>query len=523
MPDATQMESSSDELGPVGALTRVSLDLRGVRPSPAEIEAAEAEGNDPAPWSARVDTYLHDPRFGGRVRDLFAGIYLTRQDAYPLEAADFGLTDPAAFVAAVGDEPLRVLSEIAEADLPYTDLVVADWTMANETLAAVAPVDYPDGARGWVRVRYTDERPSAGVLATNGLWWHYTTNRSNLNRGRANAISRILLCQDYLSRTLEFDRNVDLLDAASLADALHTNPGCVACHSTLDPLAAYLFGFYPSGRDAPADQATYHPDRELFWQTTSGVAPAYHGAPGDTLDDLGRQIAADPRLTGCVTEQVVGLLWGREPGVDDTAALVAHREAFLAGGTRLRTLFASVAEDAAYRTGVGVDGAFAAKMISVEQLGTTLEDLTGFRFTHLGYDLLGSDTYGVRTLAGGADGVYSTRPAPVPTATSVLVQARLTQAAVRYVAARDHADPASARLFTDIDFTETPATNVRPMVAQLQALRLRLHGARVEARGPEVADDLALWSDLYALDRDPEAAWAGVLSVLLRDPAFLFY
>jgi hypothetical protein len=505
----------------VGALTRLSLDLRGVRPTVAEIEAVEAEPIDAAAWSARVAAHLHDPRFGPRVRDLFAGIYRTRQDGYPYAAADFGVTDPAAFVAAVGDEPLRILSTLAEGDRPYTDIVTAEWTMANEYAAAAAPVDYPDGAVGWQVVRYTDGRPAAGILATNGLWWHYTTSNSNLNRGRANAISRVLLCQDYLTLPVTFDRSVDLLDSDAVADALTTNPGCVSCHATLDPLASYLYGFFPLGGDTAADAATWHAERTSLWRIATGVAPAYHGEPGESLADLGRQIAADPRLTTCVTEQVYEMLHGVE--AEDAGALLAHHRDLLAGGVTLRALFGSVAGAERYRSGRDGEGTYAAKMLSVEQLGTAVEDLTGFRFTHQGYDLLGSDTYGVRTLAGGADGVFSTRPATEPSATSVLVQARLAQAAAWYVAAHDRDHHDEARLFTLVDFTETPATGTPVMARQLQALRLRVLGERVAEGGPEITADLALWADLYSLDGDPVAAWAGVLSVLLRDPAFLVY
>ena len=182
--------------------------------------------------------------FPDRVRDLFATIYLTRMDYYYVTAADFGLSDQPGFVASVGEEPLRVLAKIAEDDLPYSDVVTADWTMADENIGRAFPTDYPADGTGWQQVHYTDGRPAAGVLSTNGLWWRYMTNTSNLNRGRANAISRIFVCNDYLSHPIEFDRDVNLLDSDALSDALKNNEGCVACHSTLDPLASYLFGFY---------------------------------------------------------------------------------------------------------------------------------------------------------------------------------------------------------------------------------------------------------------------------------------
>jgi hypothetical protein len=61
------------------------------------------------------------------------------------------------------------------------------------------------------------------------------------------------------------------------------------------------------------------------------------------------------------------------------------------------------------------------------------------------------------------------------------------------------------------------------MVAQIQALHLAVLGDSVAADGEEVAANLALWSELHIVERDTRAAWAGVLSVLLRDPDFLLY
>jgi hypothetical protein len=501
----------------VADLARLSLDLRGVRPTLAELEAAEADAGDPTEWSAAVDTFLRDPRFGPRVRDLFADIYRTRQDGYLYEADDYGLSDPADFVRSIGEEPLRMLSTVAEEDLPYTDIVRADWTVADAALAAMAPLDYPADATGWQRAHYTDGRPAAGILATNGLWWRYTTTLANAGRGRANALTRILLCHDALSRPVPFDRTLDLLDPAAVSDALDTNPGCVACHLTLDPLASFLYGFQPVPGDGPREAASYHPDREPNWASVTGVAPAYYGTPADGLADLAVLIADDPRLTTCVTQQVYAALEGREVTFEDTGPLVTHHAAFVDAGLTLRGLFRSIVEAAPYR------GEGRTKLLSVEQLGTTIEALTTFRFTHLGFDLLQSETYGVRSLADGVDGLYASRPNAVPTATAVLVHARVTQAAAAHVVAHDRADPATAALFTEVDFTETPASGRAAMVAQVQALRARVHGARVDADGEEVEADLALWSELYALDGDPADAWAGVLSVLMREPTFLLY
>ena len=107
--------------------------------------------------------------------------------------------------------------------------------------------------------------------------------------------------------------------------------------------------------------------------------------------------------------------------------------------------------------------------------------------------------------------------------TLVLVQERFAQAAANHVVAHDRDNPDDARLFSDIDFHETRKNGEAQMVTQIQSLHLRLFGRHVAADGPEVAANLALWEDLYEVSLTIEDAWAGLLTVLLRDPDFLFY
>ncbi len=286
-------------LDPVARLERASLDLRGVRPTVREIEAVEA---DPGAYAGLVDAFLADPRFGQRVLDTWGDVLDTRRDAWLLDAADFGLPDAHAFAAAVGEEPLRVIRRVAEEDLPWTDVVTADWTMVDENLGAAWPVDRPADAVGWQPAHYTDGRPSAGILSTNGLWWRYASTNGNRNRGRANAITRSLLCDDYLDRTITFDRDVDLLDEEAVKHAVRTNPACVACHHSLDPIAAYLYGFYHYLDYSPLELSRYHAERERMWEDTLEVAPAWYGEPGRSLADLGQQIAGDERFVACAVE-----------------------------------------------------------------------------------------------------------------------------------------------------------------------------------------------------------------------------
>ena len=510
-------EEGPEELSAVRWLTRASLDLRGVRPSLEELAAVQA---DPTLVEDYIDAYLQDPRLGDRVVSLFSTVYQTQSGVLLTSYSD--VSDPAALVRSVGEEPLRMVAYIVENDLPYTEVVTADWTMADEHLAAVWPVTYPAGATGWQQSRYTDDRPAAGILSTNSFWWRYTTTLANANRGRANAISRVLLCSDYLTRPIEFDRDVDLLDEGAIHEALSTNAGCIGCHNTLDPLASYLWGFYYEST-AAVDVTYYHPEREYYWDDVTGVAPGFYGAPSYGLEDLGRQLAADPRLPECVSRQVLEQLLQREAGMDDMDTLTALREDLLAADMRLRPLLRSVLLRPEYRAARTEDGGTPRKLPRPELLASQIADLTGFRWVYSGHDMMTTDTYGLRTLAGGIDGGFVTAPAPEINATMALSYERLAQLAAWHVVTHDRAAPEDATLFSEVGFTEPVQSNPEAMARQIQALHLRLLGSEIALDGDEVAANLSLWSDLYAIDGDPAAAWAGVLSVLLRDPDFLLY
>jgi hypothetical protein len=498
------------------ALTRISMDVRGVRPSVEDLAAVEA---DPSSIDELTDVYLHDARFAGRVRDLWSEIYLTRSESYLIYAYQYGLDDQAGFQQSIGDEPLQILSYIADHDLPYTDLVTADWTMANETLAQMWPLDYPAGETGWKQAHYTDGRPAAGVMATNSMWWRYTSTASNANRKRANAVSRILLCNDYLVRPIEFDRNVNLLDADAVSSALQTNPACLNCHTSLDPLASYFFGFWWYDYTNPGEASYYFPEREPQYRSYTGTERAYYGDPGFSLADLGQQIAGDNRFPMCATEQATELLLRRPLTVDDAQRLIEHRDAFISGGLTVRALLKSIVSDPAYLAGSTDEPGFVpSKMLTADLLASTVEDLTGFTWTYANYDMLRTDAVGFRTLAGGADGYNVTATARTPNATLVLVQERLAEAAAAYAV---HIEP--ERLFPAMDFSATPETDKAAVVAEIQYLHRRVLGHNVEADGAEVAAALDLWAGVYAVEGTSQGAWAGVLSALLRDPDFLYY
>ncbi|MCC6623616.1 MAG: DUF1592 domain-containing protein [Deltaproteobacteria bacterium] len=512
-------------------LTRLSLDLRGVRPTPEERARVELGGADAdAALDALVDEMMADARFGDRVRDLFATILRTRVEDFPVGAAALGLdeADQGALFASIGEEALHVVARVATEDRPWTELVTADWTMADATLEAIYPLAReagPDAA--WRPARYTDGRPAAGLLTTNGLWWRYLSDGVSYGRGRANAIARIFLCADFLDRPVDFPRDIDLTDEQGIRRAVRDNDGCIGCHAGLDPLASYLAGFQYTDKTA-AEMLTYHPERERAWGAMTELAPAFYGAPGYTLRDLGRQIAADPRFVQCAVETTFELLLRRDVDWTDARevdALTRHREAFLAGGLTLRSLVRSIVSDPRYRMAETSDGAGAERLVTPEQWADVLAAWTGYRMEVGGADLLATDLTGLRTLAGGGDGRSGSEPAALPTATMSLVWERTAEAAARFAVSSPAAPPEARALF-ELAVAAAPdgdaAFDDPAFRAQAAALHRRLFGTRVAADGPEVRATLALWDRLNQID-GPEDAWAGVLTALFRDPSLALY
>ena len=505
-----------------GLLRRASLDLRGVVPTEAELDAVEA---DPAAVDALILGFLDDPRYEERLVDLLAERFLTRGEEFNLRWFEMGLEpqQDQAFRRAVGEEPLRVMARVAVEGRPWTDTVTTELTVANELLREIWPIEAVEEGAGWRWGRYTDGRPAGGALMTNGLWWRYYTTPNNFSRSRASALSRLFLCEDFLTRPISFE-SLALLDRESQNEAIQTVPACVGCHSTLDPLAASLFGFWWFDIYAPAELNAYHPEREMLGPYYLETEMAWFGAPMADAADLGPFVAADPRFRACAVKSLAAALWRRNPDLADFDTLQALQAEFEAAGLRHKALAAAILQGEDYRVGALAPGATAAdaarlttrRLLSPEQLASAVEGLTGFRWAHRGYDQLTNDVVGYRILGGGMDGQSVTRPERDPTLTHALVVQRLAQAAGQAVVADELAAAGERRLFPEgLDLAQ------RPGDAAFDDALGRVH-RRVFGRWP-TADEAAAAADFWlAVDAadGPAGAWASLVAVFLRDPAF---
>ncbi|MFT4623638.1 MAG: hypothetical protein ACI8PZ_002294 [Myxococcota bacterium] len=513
---------------------RASLALRGVRPSPTELEQL---ADDPMALDGLVASWVDDPRFLATVRDLHAQVWWLRSDTNTDPPAAGPLLDvgQAEIEAAFQEEPLRLVSDIVAAGRPYSDVVTATHTMIDPILAAAYGLPYDPAGPEWQAATYEDGRPSAGVLSTNGLWLRHVSGEANAHRSRAAWVTRSLLCDDLGARDLPITA-IPHEESAALRDDV----ACQGCHKALDPIASSFFGFEYAlrpgdmreawARDCQGEHARacyplqlYAASEAWTWQSKDMPPPGFYGLPADHLGELGREIAADPRFASCTAQHVWTYLtqapdYGVIPPDLDTLAT-----GFTASGLDLKWLAAAVVMSESFATAPP-------QVLRPEQLDRWLEDLTGFTWETGQTDCTGptpcgglrgmltSDELGLRTLAGGQDGWDVVTSVHAPTPTQQLVLATAAELAAAHVVGADLAVPSDERRLLTLVPSGSATTEPRPQLKALAEAILGQHSdsALVDALVP-------VWTAARDRHGDDAVAWELVIALLLQDPAAWVY
>ncbi|MFT5686273.1 MAG: hypothetical protein ACI8RZ_007229 [Myxococcota bacterium] len=506
-PDPAPVDTSdTEETAPIllsGAdlLIRLSLDLRGVRPSLAELAAAE---DDPDTVETLIDEMLSDPRFYARMGwlwndTLHTGVWSGSVDRFEQYDAGWDYDD----WRSVGLEPVKMVELILAEDLPLSALVTHDSLPANDTLAVL----WESSASGseWSWGHYTDGRPMAGLLSSKTLWMRYNADATNYNRQRANAVASIFLCADFFDRAGSFAFTLDG-ELTDIESAVATVPACTTCHAALDPLAAFFGGFSEQSVNLPAEQFLAYSPLMADWYAIQ-TAPAYFGHPGRDVIDLGAMIAVDPRFSSCMAERFYeGLVGSALPLGGERDALV---DTLNDAGLRGVPLIEAVVTSDAYR-------AAGPKVLSTDQLYTALTDLTGWQ-PQATNELEGLDALQWsaehRVMGGGTDDVEVLyRSGGISLSGVVLMEWVGRQSTLAIDA--DLAKP-SGVLFPD----GLPADD-----AAAEALIATWVGRFLSRPDDEdITTGLhALWQDAGGL-AGGSASWAVVLQAVIRHPAGLVY
>jgi len=543
-----------EPLSDVERAVRISVALRGVPPDPADVAVVRKH---PEALPALVDAWLDDPLFGETVKDMYAEILDIRADTRPIVPAAFSLADvnEAAIFKSVDEAPLRLIEDVIMSDRPLQDLLSEEHVYADELLVRIY------GLEGWdpngpevQPLKWIDGRPAAGVLSSSALWMRHESNGSNFNRGRANLVSDVFLCDNIGNRDVLVPGDVDLSDDEQVANEVVDNPACGSCHVQLDPLSAYFSGFKKtqhrigifmahntgceleiegrSPRDWCYPLEMYDVEHAEDWVGLL-PEPAFLGETGSGLGDLGRQIGEDPRFAVCAARRFTSFLFQKELEEVPSELVEDYVDTLVSSGYDAKQLVKAIVlsdDFGAARVIAPARAPLATGLLIIrpEAYARWIADLTGFTWWAFGgcegdesgcwpvVDLARSSLYGFQSMAGGTDGFMVTSPTHTATPTRVLVLNRLAAEGAGYVVEQDlaEADLAARRMLGEVDGTDAGVDR------QIDAAWTRVFG---EKPSREDRESLRGLYDIVA-DRDGETeAWKVVLTALFQDPRVVFY
>jgi len=526
-------------LSPTEHLVRIAMSLLGTRPSLDDLHAVQA---DPKAIDGIVDRYMKDPAFGDTIRALHNEA-LDVRIAPPLYPVGFPAIGALAGMEvqrinlSVTDAPLRLIEYVVMNDRPYTEIVTASYTMADGAVAAVWGLPYDGDGTTWQKTTWPDGRPAAGVLSDSMFHTRHSTTYSNSNRGRANSVSKALLCYDFLSRQISIDAKINLSDPQQIADAVRANPACASCHQTLDPLASYFGSFFPTYVPAQLTKLPFEMYQPPLASVFTITQPGYFGHQAGGLAALGQVIAEDPRFSLCAAKRFYSYL--NQVPLDDVplAAAGSLQTTLEKSGMNARALVKAVVLSDDFRVSHAIDDKAdpnGMRKFRPTQLAHMIEDLTGYRWqTDLALDigngkigridLMSDSLFGFEVLAGGLDSLNVTLPSHTMNASASLVLRGLAARAAPFVVEHDlaTADRASRRLLTSIDAADTDEAKVR---AELADLYLRIYGVAADPKGDDVGDAYALFQGALAeAGGDTKHAWSTTLFAMLQDVRVAFF
>ena len=227
--------------------------------------------------------------------------------------------------------PLELIAHVVENDLPYTEVVSANYIMANPFAADAYgaptafdnPSDvhefkpseivsyYADDETKEVRVaiekftimQVTDsgnrqiDYPHAGILNTTAFMLRYPSTATNRNRARSRWTYYHFLGVDVENSASRTTDPVALADTNN--PTLH-NPACTVCHTVLDPVAGAFQNYGDAGlyRDQPGGLDSLD---EFYKDDLAGTDLEIH-APSDSSRETADIATASGRLSSGAQE-----------------------------------------------------------------------------------------------------------------------------------------------------------------------------------------------------------------------------
>jgi hypothetical protein len=234
-------------------------------------------------------------------------------------------------------ETMVFVQHIFESGRPATELLTANYTFADETLASFYDVDPPTdpGEDGWGRVSLPTERRG---LLTQGSFLSsraHATDTSWVLRGLF--VRQNLLCQTIPAPPPGVDQ------AAANDPNRLKDPACKSCHLLMDPIG---FGF--EGYGAVGEVRTETPDGEPV-DPQGELVNGSEEIQFDSPVELAEALASGDGLGDCMATQWFRFLSRRFETKDDDCAIEDVQTQFRESGYDLRELLVAYAASDVFR------------------------------------------------------------------------------------------------------------------------------------------------------------------------------
>lgn len=495
-------------------LRRAILSLAGRLPNADEYEMADRLG-DTGVEIALLEM-MKEPAFLQRIKEMFNDILLTDRflggnnmlerldrNRYPAYWAESTPVDQPEQILidrerrrlrelannAAARSALELIAHVVRNDLPFTEILTANYMMVNAFSARSYGVSTANGAfaDGDKRSDYNaehffpvtlDEVPHAGILSTSAWLNRFPTTATNRNRHRAWVFMKRFLATDILRLA---DRPVDPT-SSRFHNPTMNDPQCTVCHATMDPAAGAFQNWDTNGQYHPPENGWYGEMEPPAF--ADEVIPPEHW--GDALPWFAQRTVTDARFPLAITHVIFEVLIGEEPMMppaDPSAEGAALQQAkydlqtalfdtisqqFVSSSFNLKALIAKVVLSPYYRA-QHVDSQLASEaagaiagspqLLSPENLDRKLKAVTGFSWKprNIASNQLLVD---YRLLYGGIDSNGVTKRLRKPNGLMANIGLRMANEVSCWVTAKDFTlDKDQRRLYPKVERSFEPETD----------------------------------------------------------------
>ena len=428
-------------------------------------------------------------------------------------------------------QPYELVRHILAHDLPFSEILTADYTLVNyataRTYGVEDQVDFkgeedPDAFQiarlgAPTRADTLQRYPHAGFLTMHPYLIYYTTTDTNRNRARARVFYEQFFDVDLLE--LAPQGGGDSQAVAALENPVRDAEQCNVCHFVVDPVAGAFQHIDFQGR--------WRPRRDGWYTDTFPTGLESEVIPEADLERplqwLGERAVQDPRFARAMVAHAYYIVIGRRPMGEPTDAslpgylerrrayavqqawLRGIEEEFIESGFDFKLALKSVAlspyfsarsikpevlSSPDYNEALYHDLG-ATRLLTPEALGRKIELLFGspWRVYNRQEQVLSNDQFGFYQLYGGIDSVsLFDRPDRLNTPMLSVAATMANEVPCRY-GMPDFKLPKSERLlFPWVDRDDTLQTDRAAIKANVQHLFWHLLGEKHELTSDEVQD-----------------------------------